>query len=125
MEQNNVTNVLKSEKDSSKAAGKSQQLLKTMSTISDKITTLCCHNREGGRRILGSGEPLTIVALECKTANSVDLSEAEHLSDTAGQEEPRVLSPRAHLSEAAEAWFKGSQLLLEWATALGVTHGSF
>lgn len=59
MEQNNVTNVLKSEEDSSKAAGKSQQLLKMMSIISDKITTLCCHNREGKRRIFGSGEPLT------------------------------------------------------------------
>lgn len=59
MEQNNVTNVLKSEKDSSKAAGKSPQLLKMMSTISDKITTLRCHNRKGERRILGSGEPLT------------------------------------------------------------------
>lgn len=59
MEQNNVTNVLKSEKDSSKAAGKSPQLLKMMSTISDRISTLCCHNREGRKRILGSGEPLT------------------------------------------------------------------
>lgn len=62
------------------------------------------------------------MAPECKTANPVDFSVTEHLSDTAGQEEPRGLSPRAHLSKAAGAWSKGSWLWFEWATALGVTH---
>lgn len=53
------------------------------------------------------------MAPECKTANPVDFSITEHLSDTAGQEEPRGLSPRAHLSKAAEAWSKGSWLWFE------------
>ena len=47
------------------------------------------------------------MALECKTPNSVDFSVTELLSDTAGQEIPRGLSPRAHLSEATEAVLQG------------------
>lgn len=47
------------------------------------------------------------MAPECKTANSVDFSVTEHLSDTAGKEEPRELSPRAHLSKTAETVVQG------------------
>lgn len=47
------------------------------------------------------------MAPDCKTANSVDFPVTEHLSDSAGKEEPRELSPRAHLSKTAETVVHG------------------
>lgn len=52
-----------------------------------------------------------MVAPEYKTANSVDFSVTEHLSDTAGQEEPRGLSPIKGLlicQRLLKLWSKGS-----------------